>query len=136
MPLYRCNNCGKEFEATRPACATCNIDPKVDPRFHAIVVRIETIHFDPPSHVRHFGIGKRPCDGKSIKGGMATAVPAVVTCKRCRDTDVWKKAADETGLEITMIDGQDEEVAIVNGIVKTGADVVGVVIARDPNGCC
>lgn len=99
MSLFRCSNCGKTFEAKRPACAACGIDPAKDPRAAGIVHRLETIHYDPPHDViRHRGKGHLACDPKKpVAGNRATGEPSVVNCARCRETDSWRKAYAETG---------------------------------------
>jgi hypothetical protein len=97
--LFRCNNCGRTFEADRPVCETCGIDQAQDGRLTGIVVPIATIHFDPPHpKVRHRGQGRLACDSKRlVAGSRATGEPSVVNCRLCRETEAWKTASGRAG---------------------------------------
>lgn len=97
--LFRCNNCGRTFEADRPVCATCDIDAAQDARLADIVVPILTVHFDPPHpKVRRRGQGHLACDLKRpVAGSRATGEPSVVNCSRCRESEEWKRAYAASG---------------------------------------
>ena len=98
MPMYRCYGCRREFEAAKPICEPCGIDAVANPRDKEVVVRLVTIHLDPPG--RRVGVGKNhaACD-PTIKLGAKncqfTAEPSAVTCPKCKATDVF--AAVEEG---------------------------------------
>jgi len=93
MRLYRCNNCGREFEAERAECVACKIDVSANSRFKGIVTPLVTIHFDPPTHVAGVGKNHLACDPKqSVQGKHATGVPSVVNCQPCRATKEWQEA--------------------------------------------
>jgi hypothetical protein len=97
--LWRCNNCGRVFEADAPACLTCGIDQAQDGRLAGIVVPVATIHFDPPHpRARGRGQGRLACDPKrAVAGSRATGEPSVVNCARCRESDEWKRASAAAG---------------------------------------
>lgn len=76
------------------------------PKYGHLISRIETIHYDPP-HPKIDGVGLNvmACKPKvQIFGHMATGVPSAVTCKACKETEVWKEHSKPTeGLSaITM----------------------------------
>lgn len=56
----------------------------------ANVVRLEVIHFDPPRG-KFPAKGTAACNG-SIRYTSGTAVPAVVNCPACRETQAWQEA--------------------------------------------
>lgn len=121
MNLYRCHHCGAEFEADRPRCEPCGIDPQKDPRTARFIQKLETVHFDPPSKFRGLGQGHAACN-PALKVGLqathATGEPAAVTCRRCQATDTWK-AADAGPAEPAP--GQDFPVVIdQSGTVTRG----------------
>lgn len=92
MKLYRCLNCSAEFEADRPACAKCDIDPAKDPRDKDIVVPLVLIHFDPPGKRVGQGAGHAACDPKIRVGSPKCAFsgePTAVNCAACKATAVY-----------------------------------------------
>ena len=93
--LCRCTNCNRTFEAPRPLCEVCAIDPLKDRRFAGIVVKVAKVHFDPPHPtVRGHGVGFTACSpAKPVQGQHASGEAHVVNCAACRATDAWKKAA-------------------------------------------
>jgi hypothetical protein len=111
--LFRCNNCGRTFEADRPVCETCGVDEAQDGRLTGIVVPIATIHFDPPHpKVRHRGQGRLACDPKRlVAGSRATGEPSVVNCRLCRETEAWKAAFGRAG-EVEFHAESDESVEL------------------------
>lgn len=90
---WRCHNCGKDWKGLR-VCERCNIDPQKEPRFAHLVVKIETIHFDPPHPtVKNAGVGTLACTPQvPVVGNRATGEPSVVNCEECRETEAWRKA--------------------------------------------
>lgn len=93
MGLYRCEHCGKTFEADRPACKPCRIDPVADPRHAKYLTPLLTIHFDPPTHLDGLGRGHLACNpAAKVAGNRATGEPSVVNCAACRATAEWKAA--------------------------------------------
>ena len=96
MNRYLCTNCGRTFEAPRPMCEPCEIDPLKDRRMAGVVLKVEIVHYDPPSKVKHRGLGVLACDPKTpVHGKRATGEPHVVNCAACRKTEAWLKAAGE-----------------------------------------
>jgi hypothetical protein len=86
MPLFRCLECRKEFEAALPACTACGIDPAADPRDADLVVPLVTVHFDPPTRRTGRGCGHAACDPK-LKVGAGAAFsgePRAVNCAACK----------------------------------------------------
>jgi len=95
MPLYRCLECRAEFEADKPACARCGIDPATDPRDADIVVPLVTVHFDPPSKRRGRGLGHAACDPQirfGAVGAAFTSEPGSVNCAACKASEVFLAA--------------------------------------------
>lgn len=107
MKLYRCYGCddkkgqpGLDFESDTPVCPNCGADPRSDPRDATIVIELANIHFEPPHPKRKGrGCGHLACDPKkSVPCGESTKFtgePSAVTCKRCRESDVWKQQAGD-----------------------------------------
>lgn len=104
MPtLYRCYLCpgpkgtpGLDFTADKPVCPACGADPATDPRDAGAVVRLEVLHFDPPSGRPHRGRGHAACNPalKVGAGGvLATGEPSVVNCPACRAAAAWTLAS-------------------------------------------
>lgn len=97
MPLFRCLNCTKDFEADRPACAGCGVDPETNPRHANVVVRLETIHYDAPTHVPGIGVGHAACD-PAVKVGrgkvMASGEASAVNCPACKRTEAFRRAGE------------------------------------------
>lgn len=115
MRLYRCNNCGQTFEETRPRCQKCNIDPAQNPRFRGIVVLLEIIHWDPPTHIQNIGQGLLACDpSKPVLGHRASGEPGAVNCPACRKTPGWQAAYWGNA---EMLEGQDHLVEVDKGVV-------------------
>lgn len=95
LKLYRCVNCRREFEAERPACVPCGLDPAKDPRDAAYVVECVRIHLDPPTHIQGRGKGHAACDPKLRVGrpGMQfSGEPRAVNCEACKATAEFKAA--------------------------------------------
>ena len=101
MKLFRCLSCedpvsrrpGVEFEAVGPTCPTCG-DAGVE---------LECIHFDPPSGRPGKGLNHTACDPKIRLGRpklVMTGMPAAVTCRACRATQVWKLNAELQGVPV------------------------------------
>jgi hypothetical protein len=124
MPLYRCENCATVFEADRPSCKQCKIDPAKDARFARLFSKLLLIHFDPPTHVRGIGKGHLACMpavGVGMGGHRATGEPAVVNCKACRATAAWQAAYK--GEPVLAADLDDEETtAPPVAVRKVGGD--------------
>ncbi len=95
MPLYRCLSCGGQFEAAKPACAVCGIDPAADPRDGEAIVELVLHHFDPPSKRPGRGLGCAACNPK-IRVGVPkcafTGEPEHVNCAACRATAAYAAA--------------------------------------------
>jgi hypothetical protein len=113
MALYRCTNCGRDFENDRPACAQCDIDPAKDPRLGRFIIRLEIVHFDPPTRFPGMGQGHAACNpllkvGKQI--AHATGDPSCVNCTRCRETEAWKTA--NAGPQRELVADQDFKVEV------------------------
>lgn len=100
MPAYRCQNakCSTDphgrlifdFEADAPVCPTCGSDGRKDPN---LVIKLVTVHFDPPSHVFGRGLGHPACNPKkSVRGVMATGDPGSVSCKACKASEAFRQA--------------------------------------------
>lgn len=100
MPLWKCRNelcneqpgsaIGFRFEAAAPVCPKCNTDARL-PKFKGAIVRIHTIHYDPPSGFRGVGTGKTLCKGETVERlynkrpyEQATADPEIVNCAACK----------------------------------------------------
>lgn len=94
MALFRCLNCRAEFEAAAPACAPCGLDAAKSPRDAELVVKLETIHFDPPSGVAGRGLNHAACDPRLTLGGgrRFTGEPGSVTCAKCKQTEAYTAA--------------------------------------------
>jgi hypothetical protein len=94
VPLYRCLHCKAEFDAPRPACAACGLDPAKDPRDASQFAEMAVVHFDPPSHVEGRGKGFAACDPKVRYGGdrRFTGEPAAVTCPACKTSEALAAA--------------------------------------------
>ena len=118
MPLFRCANCHRTFEAEYHYCAKCDINSLAEPRYSGIVQRLKTIHYDPPDpKVKGKGQGKYACNGRPVRGTeheAATGEPGAVNCEACKATDAYQGV---TGM-IAIID-----------VVR------GVKVARE-GGCC
>jgi len=98
-------NAGHEFdsETLMAVCPKCGAS-RAHPRTGQLLVRLATIHFDPPTKFKGIGENRRACDGKSVliddplKAGLdhfhgATGDPGSVTCRECKQTDKFKAAA-------------------------------------------
>ncbi len=96
MPLYRCFNCDAVAEHPTPKCVPCGLDPATEPRAEAVIVQLETIHFDPPhATVKGWGLGHAACDPKlAIKtvNIKATGERAHVNCPACKATPAFAAA--------------------------------------------
>lgn len=96
MGLYRCTHCTppRTFEADRPVCEVCNLDPKKNPRHAGFIDALLIIHFDPPSNVRGIGLNAAACNPKKKVGQLGsgptaerlTGEKAAVTCPACKAT--------------------------------------------------
>lgn len=85
--LYRCLVCTREFEADKPACEACGIDPATDPRNKDVIVPLVTHHFDPPSKVPGRGLGHAACNPRLRIGTPKcafTGEPESVNCAACK----------------------------------------------------
>ncbi|HYH63262.1 MAG TPA: hypothetical protein VD866_01045 [Urbifossiella sp.] len=97
MPLYRCFNCDKVADHPAPGkCVPCGLDPATDPRADSIVIKLETIHFDPPhATVKGWGLGHAACDPTKKVGTAdmrATGERDHVNCPRCRESAAFAAA--------------------------------------------
>jgi DNA-directed RNA polymerase subunit RPC12/RpoP len=93
MPLYRCLECNRQFEAAKPVCAECGIDPEKDKRDEGVVVELMTIHFDPPTKRAGRGHNYAACDPKLKVGHprcQFTSEPDAVNCAKCKETEAFK----------------------------------------------
>lgn len=107
MPLYRCCSCegprgmpGKDFEGAGPSCPDCGADPPT-------VIELAVIHFDPPSGIALRGANDAACNpGLRVfrSNVMMTGVPASVTCRLCRATDLWRDAMAAAGVPTVPAD--------------------------------
>lgn len=125
MKLFRCYNCdgpkgmpGRDFEAAKPQCPECGAQGE------PTIVERATIHFDPPSGIRNRGANDAACNPKlRIFGNgpnmMMTGVPEAVTCKACRETQLWKDAAAAGA--VTLPEEHDVPVTLHPGDVKVTA---------------
>lgn len=123
MKRYKCWNClddrnmpGREFEADKPVCPTCGLDPVKHPEGKGLLVEIKPCHFVPPHPViKSRGTGKRACDGKPVGTASqpCTAEPPVVTCRACQQSDEFRKAAAEWG-HVVVVAERDYAVADPN----------------------
>lgn len=112
MPRFRCSQCNTSYLQDRVACDACGIDPKKDSGAAGLLVRLVTIHFDPPSGLKNRGKGHIACDpSKPVHGRRATGEPSVVNCEACRQTEAWKKAHAAAG-DPEFLEDQDESVEI------------------------
>lgn len=106
LKLWRCLQCKAEFEAAKPACAACGIDPAADPRDADLITELTLIHFDPPGKRPGRGAGHAACNS-GLKTGhprcQFSGEPTAVNCAKCKASEVYT-AAD--GLS----DGPSEEV--------------------------
>lgn len=95
MPLFRCLNCSREFDAARPSCSACGLDPATNPRHTDLFVPLLLHHFDPPTNVPGIGKGHAACD-PAIKCGrpgmMFTGEPGAVNCPKCKATEAFVAA--------------------------------------------
>ena len=122
MGLYRCMNCdnpkglpGKDFEGPKEQCPDCGALPPS-------VIERATIHFDPPSGIRDRGSNDAACNpGLRIHSGnqnmMMSGHPAAVTCPACKQTRLWKDAAEVMGIPMVPPD-KDVPVTIHLGETK------------------
>ncbi len=98
LKLYRCLNCKREFEADKPACEPCGLDPAKNPRDAQYVAELTVVHFDPPTKVVGRGKNYAACDPR-LKIGRPdtqfTGEPTAVTCKACKAVAEYRAA--ETG---------------------------------------
>lgn len=87
MALFRCNLCKREFEAAKPACANCELDPAKDPRDAELLVELKTIHFDAPTRIPGRGVGFAACDSKKRTGvgsDQFSGEKTSVNCPKCK----------------------------------------------------
>lgn len=90
--LFRCLNCAKDFEAEKPACAGCGVDPAADPRDAGLIVPLVLTHFDPPAQRVGRGRGHAACDPKLRVGSPRcafTGEPAAVNCPDCQKAEAF-----------------------------------------------
>ena len=95
MPLYKCYQCGKVFDAAKPVCEACGIDAEADVRDTDVVQELKLHHFDPPSRRAGRGLGYAACDPKIKVGApkcMFTGEPDAVNCPKCKATEVYVAA--------------------------------------------
>ena len=105
MPLFRCLNCHAEFESARPACEACGVGADGDPRTADQIVKLETIHFDPPTAVAGRGKGVAACDAKlrvGARGCGFTGEPDVVNCAACKKTEAYTAAGGVSAGAVPM----------------------------------
>lgn len=119
MALWRCMNpdCadrpgiknGHDFDAEKGICPKCGAD-RAHPRLGQLIVRLATVHFDPPTKFAGVGENVRACDGKSVllddprrvemeHFHAATGDPGSVNCVKCKATDKFKAAAAKAAEE-------------------------------------
>lgn len=99
MPLFRCTACQGEFEAARPACAACGLDPEADPRDKGAVVSLVTVHFDAPGRRPGVGVGHAACDPRLKVGRPRCAFsgePSAVNCPKCKATEAFAAAGGDS----------------------------------------
>ena len=98
MSLWRCLNCKAEFQADKPVCAACELDPTTDPRAADLFRAIEVIHFDPPTRVPGVGRNHAACDPKVRYGAnrMFTGEPGSVTCPACKASPAFAAAGGKS----------------------------------------
>lgn len=108
MAPYRCYICvndrgipGQEFAAS-PArgklvvCPRCGLGEH--PRDAAMIVKLETIHFDAPTNNPARGVGHAACDAKLMAGAVRlTGEPVAVSCPACVRTEIYRTVAAERG---------------------------------------
>ena|SRR6185437_11427644 len=83
--LFRCNMCKREFEAAKPACTDCGLDPAKQPRDAHLLVELVTIHFDAPTKVPGRGVGHAACDPRKKVGfGHFSGERRAVSCPACK----------------------------------------------------
>lgn len=108
MPLFRCLECNREFEALKPACAECGVDPEKDARDVGVVQEIKTHHFDPPSRREGRGMGHAACDPKLKVGHpacMFTGEPSSVNCPKCKASEAFVAAGGLSNGAVAMKTG-------------------------------
>jgi len=91
MPLFRCLNCRRDFEAEKPVCEPCGLDPSRDPRDGQYIVERSVIHFDKPhAKVVGRGVGHAACNPALKTAGRSgvgfTGEKPAVTCPACKET--------------------------------------------------
>lgn len=99
MPLFRCNSCQppRVFEADRPTCAECELDPAKDARHGRFFDQLLIIHYDPPTNVKGIGQNVAACNpkvkvgrqGRHTTADRFTGDKSAVTCPRCKATEVY-----------------------------------------------
>ena len=130
MRLWRCEQCGRAFEADRPKCEKCGIDPAEDTRLIRFFTLLKRVHFDPPTKWPGIGRGTLACDPARKLGQLkaseeaATGEPSAVTCKACLASAEWQAVGVE---EVVIAEGQDH-------IITVGPD--GVITHKAKDGCC
>lgn len=102
MKLWKCYACfdakgrpGKGFSAPKPECPWCGAST-----LRGMVAEVSVIHFDPPSGIPNVGSNDAACNpGIRLGGGkvMLTGEPSAVTCVKCKDTQLFKDAAEAMG---------------------------------------
>lgn len=100
MGLYRCNHCQppRTFEADRPVCEACGLDPKKDARHGRFIDQLLVIHYDPPTAIRGIGQNVAACNPKLRVGGQGvgptaerfTGEKTAVTCEKCKQTAAYQ----------------------------------------------
>ena len=108
MGMYRCqapqcaDRLGRllfDFESEVPVCPQCGTNGRI-PRFANIIIKLETLHFEPMSHIEGIGIGEVACTPGKPRPDLwrATGMASVANCKACKATQVWQDAAEKSGL--------------------------------------
>lgn len=91
--LWRCHNhdAPVEFWGTDGKCPEC---PATFAKNPECVVKLEIIHFDPPSGIKNKGMNIRACDGKPWNypegEGRSTGDVSVVNCPLCKQSESFK----------------------------------------------
>ena len=118
---YRCTNCGTEFVADKPACATCAIDATTDPQAAHVIHALVVVHYDPPhAKIKGRGRGHHACDPSQRVGkkGRATGEARNVNCDACKATPAFQDAVKAGALDSRFMHEEDEIIGVsVNGAV-------------------
>ena len=116
MKLFRCERPScltkdrGQFWSCQPICPQCKLEAN-DPKFGSKIIRLQIVHFDPPTDFPGVGQNYRACDhaigvhAATGPGGVpnpyhgATGDPRFVNCPKCLATDDCKTAMIGVGDE-------------------------------------